>query len=54
MHDAAERMARRALRVLAIGVVDDAEIDGAPGFAAFAGRVTLLGLSARSTRRGRR
>jgi Ca2+-transporting ATPase len=44
MHEAAERMAARALRVLAIGVVDGAEIDGSTGFAAFAGRVTLLGL----------
>ncbi len=44
MHDAAERMAERALRVLAIGVVADADIDRRAGFAAFAGRVTLLGL----------
>jgi len=40
----AERMARRALRVLAIAVVGDAEIDGRAGFAAFRGRATLLGL----------
>jgi magnesium-transporting ATPase (P-type) len=38
-------MARRALRVLAFGLVHGAEIDGARGFAAFAGRVTLLGLA---------
>ena len=44
MHDAAERMAERALRVLAVGVVDGAEIDGRAGFDAFRGRVTLLGL----------
>jgi len=44
MHDAAECMAERALRVLAIGVVDGAEIDGLAGFAAFGNRVTLLGL----------
>jgi magnesium-transporting ATPase (P-type) len=44
MHEAAERMAERALRVLAIGVVDGAEIDGRAGFAAFRDRVTLLGL----------
>jgi len=40
----ADRMAERALRVLAIGVVDAAEIDGRAGFEAFRGRVTLLGL----------
>ena len=44
MQDAVERMAVQALRVLAIGVVEDAEIDGGAGFAAFQGRVTLLGL----------
>jgi magnesium-transporting ATPase (P-type) len=44
MRDAAERMAAQALRVLAIGVVDDAEIDGRAGLANFQGRVTLLGL----------
>ncbi len=37
-------MAVRALRVLAIGVVRNAEIDGARGFDAFARRVVLLGL----------
>lgn len=37
-------MAARALRVLAIGVVDGGEIDAATGFEAFRGRVTLLGL----------
>ena len=41
---AAQRMAERALRVLAIGVVDGAEIDGRAGFAALEGRATLLGL----------
>jgi Ca2+-transporting ATPase len=41
---AAERMAGSALRVLAIGVADGDEIDGSAGFAAFRGRVTLLGL----------
>jgi Ca2+-transporting ATPase len=41
---AADHMAARALRVLAIGVVDDARIDGGAGFAALHGRVTLLGL----------
>lgn len=40
---AAERMAGRALRVLAIASVDDAVID-AGGFAAYRGRATLLGL----------
>jgi magnesium-transporting ATPase (P-type) len=44
MQDAVERMAAQALRVLAVGVVDGAEIDGRAGFAAFQGRVTLLGL----------
>jgi magnesium-transporting ATPase (P-type) len=44
MRDAAERMAAQALRVLAVGVVDGAEIDGGAGFAAFQGRATLLGL----------
>ena len=42
--DAADRMAAQALRVLAIGVVDGAEIDGRAGFEAFRGRITLLGL----------
>ena len=44
LRDAADRMAARALRVLAIGVVDGGEIDGRAGFDAFRGRVTLLGL----------
>jgi Ca2+-transporting ATPase len=44
MHDAAQRMAERALRVLAIGIVDGAALDGRAGFAAFRGRVALLGL----------
>jgi magnesium-transporting ATPase (P-type) len=39
-----EHMGRRALRVLAVGVVRRAEIDGHAGFEALAGRVTLLGL----------
>ena len=41
---AAERMADGALRVLAVGVVEQAEIDGRAGLAAFRDRVTLLGL----------
>jgi Ca2+-transporting ATPase len=41
---ATERMANQALRVLAIAVIDGAEIDGRAGFAAFRGRATLLGL----------
>ncbi|MBM4345594.1 MAG: HAD-IC family P-type ATPase [Deltaproteobacteria bacterium] len=44
MQAAVEEMAAQALRVLAIGVVDDAEIDGGAGFAAFEKKVTLLGL----------
>lgn len=42
--DAAEAMASRALRVLAIGTVEGAQIDGTTGFAAFQGRAELLGL----------
>lgn len=44
MRAAAERMAADALRVLAVAVVDDAEVDGGAGFTAFQGRATLLGL----------
>src|SRR6185295_16848293 len=39
-----EAMAARALRVLAIAEVNDAEIDGRTGVDAFRGRATLLGL----------
>jgi len=39
-----DRMAERALRVLAIGVIEGAEIDGHAGFEAFRGRLTLLGI----------
>ena len=42
--DAAERMAGRALRVLAVARVDDDALDAAGGFDAVAGRATLLGL----------
>ncbi|MBZ0234698.1 MAG: HAD-IC family P-type ATPase [Deltaproteobacteria bacterium] len=42
--DRVDDMARRALRVLAIAVVRDGEIDGGRGFEPFAGRATLLGL----------
>ncbi len=41
---AADSMAERALRVLAVAVVDDGEIDGGDGFAAFAGKATFLGM----------
>jgi len=44
IQDGAERMAAQALRVLAVGVVDGAEIDEGAGFGAFQGQVTLLGL----------
>jgi magnesium-transporting ATPase (P-type) len=44
LREAADRMAARALRVLAIGVIDRAEIDGRVGFNAFRDRITLLGL----------
>jgi Ca2+-transporting ATPase len=39
-----EAMAARALRVLAVAEVDDAEIDGHLGIEPFRGRATLLGL----------
>ncbi|MCB1995537.1 MAG: HAD-IC family P-type ATPase [Burkholderiaceae bacterium] len=41
---AAEAMAQRALRVLAVAEVDDDELDPAAGFDALAGRARLLGL----------
>jgi Ca2+-transporting ATPase len=41
---AVDRMAERALRVLAIGVVEGGEVDGRVGFDAYRGRVALLGL----------
>ncbi len=41
---AADQMAAQALRVLAVAVVEDAEVDGRAGFAAFRGHATLLGL----------
>ncbi len=44
LRDAADRMAARALRVLAIGVVAGGEVDGGAGFDAFRGRLTLLGM----------
>jgi magnesium-transporting ATPase (P-type) len=44
LSDAADRMAARALRVLAVGVVDGGEVDGGAGFDAFRGRVTWLGM----------
>jgi Ca2+-transporting ATPase len=40
----ADRMAGRALRVLAIGVVDGAELDGRAGLEPYRGRITLLGM----------
>jgi len=42
--EAAERMAARALRVLAVATVADDPLDAAGGFDALAGRATLLGL----------
>jgi magnesium-transporting ATPase (P-type) len=39
-----DAMARRALRVLAIGRVDGGAIEGSAGFEPFDGRITLLGL----------
>jgi len=44
LRETTERMAEQALRVLAIGVVDHAEIDGRVGFEGFRGRISLLGL----------
>ena len=41
---AAERMAAGALRVLAVAVIDGADIDGHAGFTGLRGRATLLGL----------
>lgn len=44
LQEAANGLASRALRVLAIGVIDDAELDGRTAFDGLRGRVTLLGL----------
>ncbi len=44
MRAAAERMAGEALRVLAVAVIEGAEIDGRVGFAGFRDRAVLLGL----------
>ncbi|HEX2685826.1 MAG TPA: cation-translocating P-type ATPase, partial [Kofleriaceae bacterium] len=44
VHAGLEAMASRALRVLAVAEVSDAEIDGRAGIEAFRGRATLLGL----------
>ena len=41
---AAEQMATRALRVLAVAAIDGGRIDGTAGVAGFRGRATLLGL----------
>jgi Ca2+-transporting ATPase len=41
---AANKMADSALRILAIGYIHDAYIDGSKGFTPFAGKITLLGL----------
>ena len=41
---AAAGLASRALRVLAVGQVDGAELDGHAGFAGLRGRLTILGL----------
>jgi Ca2+-transporting ATPase len=46
VQDAASGLASRALRVLAIGVVDAAELDGRTAFEGLRGRVILLGLIA--------
>jgi Ca2+-transporting ATPase len=41
--EAAGQLAERALRVLSLGVVDGAELDGRAGFTALRGQVTLIG-----------
>jgi Ca2+-transporting ATPase len=44
IHLAAKKMADSALRVLALGYVDDSVINGAYGFDQFLGKVTFLGM----------
>jgi len=44
LNDAVDKMAMQALRVLAVAVVEDQDIEGNTGLAAFKGRGTLLGL----------
>jgi len=44
VQEAAKKMADSALRLLAIGFVRDAYIDGSKGFTPFSGKVTLIGL----------
>ncbi|MBE7453817.1 MAG: HAD-IC family P-type ATPase [Kofleriaceae bacterium] len=44
VHAATERLAARALRVLAVAVVDDARLDPDAGLAGLRGRAVLLGL----------
>lgn len=44
VQSAAKKMADAALRVLAIGLVQDSYIDGSKGFSPFSGKVTLIGL----------
>lgn len=44
VRDAVDRMASKALRVLAVATVEDAEIEGDRGFEAFRGRAIFLGL----------
>jgi len=41
---AAKKMADSALRLLALGFVNDAHLDGSKGFSALSGKVTLIGL----------
>ncbi len=41
---ASEKMAASALRLLAVGFIENAYIDGSKGFSSFMGKVTLLGL----------
>ena len=44
VHAAAEGMAARALRLLALAVIEGGELDGRTGFAGLRGQATLLGL----------
>lgn len=44
VHSASEKMAASALRLLAVGFIENTYIDGSHGFSPFHGKITLLGL----------
>lgn len=44
IQEASEKMANSALRLLAVGFIENAFIDGSKGFEPFMGKVTLIGL----------